>query len=502
MRTAVLIGVSMLLLTGAGGAQEDRREPARVLAPFIDDTTFAVGEIDVKNIDFDTLFSHAAKPKLATLRPEELARQSAEAKQFQAGFLRAGGRYIYLVFSLTENLLAAPHPLIVVPAEKAETRDTVAAFLKSIRGPDVETHSGLVLAGPKQALQAYRQIKPREIPQFAQAFTALGTSPQRLVAVMPTTVRRALEELQPDLPAAIGGGSIKTITRGLAWIGAGLDLSEKFQMQVLIQADNADDAQKLENIALRGTELFLKEARLPAALAAVLRPKRDGSRLDLALDGKTIDATLLMTVGRVREAASRAQSMNNLKQIALAMHNYHDVNKSLPPHASYDKQKKPLLSWRVHILPFVDASDLYKEFKLQEPWESPHNKKLIARMPKTYRSPLASDLVEAGKTTYLVPLGPKLLFNGPKALKIQQITDGTSNTILALDVDESRAVYWTQPDDLRVDPKQPKAGLVHPGIGILAAYADGSVRVLPEKTTDETFWAFLTATGGEAIKDE
>jgi hypothetical protein len=124
-------------------------------------------------------------------------------------------------------------------------------------------------------------------------------------------------------------------------------------------------------------------------------------------------------------------------------------------------------------------------------------------MPPTYRSPLMRPDVEAGKTTYLVPGGPKLIFNGPKATHIRNITDGTSNTIFAIDADDAEAVYWTQPEDWHVDPKRPKAGAVRDVGGtkiILAVFADGSVRMLPASIGNEAFWSLLTPSGGEAIQ--
>ena len=96
-------------------------------------------------------------------------------------------------------------------------------------------------------------------------------------------------------------------------------------------------------------------------------------------------------------------SMNNLKQIALALHNYHAAMGSFPATASMSKDGKPLLSWRVHILPYLEQDNLFKQFKLDEPWDSEHNKALIAKMPDIYRSP--AQKVGDGKTTYLAPMG-------------------------------------------------------------------------------------------------
>ena len=90
-------------------------------------------------------------------------------------------------------------------------------------------------------------------------------------------------------------------------------------------------------------------------------------------------------VTSVQSAAERANSSNNLKQIGLGMHNYHDQNNKLPPPYLKTKDGKPGLSWRV-ILPYIEQDFLYRQFKLDEPWDSPKNLALLNQMPQTYAS--------------------------------------------------------------------------------------------------------------------
>jgi RNA polymerase sigma factor (sigma-70 family) len=202
-------------------------------------------------------------------------------------------------------------------------------------------------------------------------------------------------------------------------------------------------------------------------------------------------------VDKVREAAARAQSANHLKQIGLAMHNFHDANKAFPAHAIYDKDgKKPLLSWRVAILPYIEQSELYKEFKLDEPWDSEHNKKLIKKMPAIYEIPLPGKKKE-GHTHYQVFTGPDTIFDGPNKMKVVGITDGTSNTILA--VEAKNAVEWTRPDDLTLPKDKDKLPAVggHFSNGFHVLIADGSVRLVSPKVSPEAFRAAITPAGGE-----
>jgi hypothetical protein len=102
--------------------------------------------------------------------------------------------------------------------------------------------------------------------------------------------------------------------------------------------------------------------------------------------------------------------LDNLQQIAAAMHNYYDTYGYLPPAAVYGKNGKPLLSWRVLLLPFLDQNELYRQFHLDEPWDSAHNKKLLAQMPRVYRIPGQKD---KNATFYQVFVGESTIFERP-----------------------------------------------------------------------------------------
>ena len=161
-----------------------------------------------------------------------------------------------------------------------------------------------------------------------------------------------------------------------------------------------------------------------------------------------------------RAAAGRAKDQNNLKQIGLALHNYHDTYGGFPPAALVDKRGKPMLSWRVMILPFIEQDQLYKEFKLDEPWDSEHNKKLLEKhpMPPVYALPgVAKDGEKM--THYQAFVGNGAAFDPIQTSKLQSITDGTSNTILVATA--AKGVPWTKPDDIAFDPKADPRKLLH-----------------------------------------
>ncbi|MFZ5829910.1 MAG: DUF1559 domain-containing protein [Planctomycetota bacterium] len=208
-------------------------------------------------------------------------------------------------------------------------------------------------------------------------------------------------------------------------------------------------------------------------------------------------ALALPAVQSARDAARTAQSMNNLKQIGLAMHNYADVHKHFPPAYSTDKEGKPLLSWRVLILPYVEGQGLYEQFHLDEPWDSEHNKKLIEKMPPCFRSPQSA--APQGKTTYATVRGEDTVFPGKDGVKFSQIGDGTSSTVLTVEVADDKAMEWTKPDDFEYDPENPAKGLARRRGGYLFGFADGSVRRVSPEVGKDWLKAVFTKDGGEAV---
>jgi RNA polymerase sigma factor (sigma-70 family) len=197
------------------------------------------------------------------------------------------------------------------------------------------------------------------------------------------------------------------------------------------------------------------------------------------------------------DEAEQAMSLNTFKQIGLAFHNYNAVAKAFPAHAIYSKDgKTPLLSWRVAILPYIEHERLYREFKLDEAWDSPHNKKLIPKMPRFFTG-FGAIKAKEGETHYQLFTGPGTPFDGPKGPTFGDITDGTSKTVLAVEAKD--AVIWTRPADLTLpaDAKKLPAvgGLFAKGFNVVMF--DGSARLVPLTIEPATFRAMITPRGGD-----
>jgi prepilin-type processing-associated H-X9-DG protein len=218
----------------------------------------------------------------------------------------------------------------------------------------------------------------------------------------------------------------------------------------------------------------------------------------------TLALLFMPATGAPGEAARRAQCVNNLKQIGLAMHNYHEANGRLPAAAITDKYGRPLLSWRVAILPYLERSDLYSRFHLDEPWDSPHNLSLLNPMPQFYACPSDSTL-KPGMTGYVAVIGRNTAFNPSlKPLRLEDISDGPAETIL---LGESRRSFaWTKPEDLPFDMSVPLCGLgSHHGYhnnGLNVLFVDGRVRFLKPSIKPSVLGALLTRDGNEKISQD
>jgi hypothetical protein len=189
--------------------------------------------------------------------------------------------------------------------------------------------------------------------------------------------------------------------------------------------------------------------------------------------------------------------MNNLKMIGLACHNFESANGHFPNNVT-SKDGKLLLSWRVQLLPYVEEDALYRQFKLDEAWDSDHNKKLIEKMPKLYLP--VRGKASKNETFYRGFTGKSTWFEKGHQLRITSITDGTSNTIIA--VEAEKPVIWTKPEDLPFDTSKdelPKLGGMFDGT-FHALLGDGSVRTIKSTIAKETLKALITRDGGEVVQ--
>ncbi len=225
-----------------------------------------------------------------------------------------------------------------------------------------------------------------------------------------------------------------------------------------------------------------------------------------------IIALLQPTTGPAREPARRAQCVNNLKQIALALFNYESIYGRLPPPYVAGPDGTPWHSWRVLILPFIEAegSNLSNRYSFDEPWDGPNNIKLLTLMPASFACPAHFPWygkAKPGETSYVAVTGPGTAFESPDGVTLQQFTDGPAQTILIAEATEAH-IPWTSPRDLSLasmsfkinDPAKPSVSSQHAG-GADVGLSDGSVRFLKATIPPATLRALITIGGGDGPID-
>jgi hypothetical protein len=453
----------------------------------------AVKEMGFKPSDLNSVtvfvpdFPGQAEPKALAIFTSSTAIDKANASELKGqkpdarGFYKAKGN---------DGLIHFPDDKTVVFLSKDLADKYLAGYAKNRSGWPMTPELAKAYGGHT----LYVAVNITKVPK--QAIPA-GDNPQTqaLLSAQALTVTGDLKGKNISLgavarfPDAATAGKAKETVQQFLGMAAGF----------VGQAMNSPDLASMSAVkpVVQEAQRTLKDAKVEASGADVTLSATYKADFD-------INKIAAEAVPQIQASANRMKAQNNLRQVALALHNYMDTyGGQLPIHAVGAKgmplkndKDKPLLSWRVAILPYIEQVELYKQFKLDEPWDSENNKKLIEKMPAIY-----APVTKPGKPGYThlqMVVGPGAMHAG---MKILSITDGTSNTIAVAEAAEP--VIWTKPDDIMVGKEMPKDfkkkfGGQFPG-GFNVALWDGSVRFVPDSVSEKTLWAAITPTGGEIL---
>ena len=401
----------------------------------------------------------------------------------------------------------------------------------SLYAPDDRT---LLIGSDDMLRRAYNGREAVASSPLLERLQRLGEEHDAIAAVEFAPIRplvtAQIQQLPPLPPALEAFRSVPQLIEAAEW---SLDVTGEMAFGMTVYATDEQAAEELEVLVLHALELWQQQMlaqlaqaeqsddaiqqamarymkRVSGNMTDIYRPVREENRLvffggeegepseqsqqlyQVAVIGILV-ALLLPAVQAAREAARRNACRNNLRNLGIAMHHYQDNHKSFPPRASYDADGKPLLSWRVHILPYLEEQELYEKFRLDEPWDSEHNKQLIGQMPAFYACPSSPRVLAEHRSSYVAPYGEGLLWDGREGTRIADIRDGTSKTIMLAEVDDDHAPIWTQPQDVEVDRQNPLANLgsYHPRI-FIALFGDVHVEEILTDTLPETIWPRFT----------
>ncbi len=408
--------------------------------------------------------------------------------------------------------------------------------------------------GNRVAFQ-HRLIRPTLRPELAAGLERVANAPVKLVFA-PDGVLRGLTQMfpmaphmyySPDMTSFLAYPNMKVIEEGMRWLAIGFDPSRPV-LAVTIQSKSPEAAQDLVDMVIRQKVVVSamestgrrsynrygydnRAERLSSTLdfAMLFLPEVRGDQLQLVIDEKRLsDTTELITntytnvILPSRDSSQKMQCANNMKQIMMALHNYHDVNRAFPAPYTTDKNGKPLHSWRVTLLPYLEQTAIYEQMMQyrDEPWDSENNKQFHNINIPAYQCPAAKNQ-KPGMTNYSVVVGKvdaeqarKLGLRGPCATAFPEpnkwysfgfMSDGASNTIGI--VERKEPVCWMDPSQevtleeaiKLYQTEQAKVGSAHKG-GFFIGVCDGSVHFWDEaQRTLEQWKAGLTANGGESV---
>ena len=217
----------------------------------------------------------------------------------------------------------------------------------------------------------------------------------------------------------------------------------------------------------------------------------------VSIDMTQAVTTLTEALLAARKAAFRTQDINSLRQISVALHNYQSTNGSFPPAVLYGPDGETPYSWRVAILPYLEESGLFDEYKFNEPWDGPNNRKLLKRMPTVYRSSVAP--ADSTSPSFFALTGKDTIFASKKGASLREITDGLSKTLMV--VEAKRDIPWTKPVDIPYSADQPipKLGGHHQDL-FLAAFGDARVSAILHNLDETILRRLITKSDGEQVE--
>jgi hypothetical protein len=508
---------------------------------FVQEDTVLVGHINLTKIDVAQIIQNS-KPIADAIPPDSLP------------LVEGGQKYLTETLGIKEVFIVAnlrmfpPQAVIILPKTEKTNTDMIQELTDQYGFTMVNRKdSKYVLIIPKRSWTVsdadsyFNQNIPATLvdrPDIAEAFQAVENAPIKLVMAMPEFARKVIKETRPQLPSPFDKLDIVTPLSGLRWAAIGIEpatsvmnvtaaMTSELAAQNTLQSLQEAVPLILDGVptsfSIFGSGLLsvsqpeFKETLLKNQdrIRALVIPKVEGKNLTVRWEKPQFEEMFNLASPFLKELTTnehdrikRQPCSTQIRILLLSLHTHHDSQGKFPPPFTVDAKGKPLHSWRVLVLPYIEQYELYKKIRLDEPWDSTHNKQFHDQMPTMFRCPACTLGDPKRDTVYCMVVGEETIGvpNG-KGISWDKITDGTSNTIAL--VERKTPVCWMEPVDvlqehayLGVNKHELGIGSEHLG-GVIAGLCDGSVYFMKEDIDHKWLKALLTKAGGENVpRDE
>ncbi len=461
--------------------------------PFLERTTFGLLDVDISKLDVDATWkwiTGSAGPGGANNQQQAVLTM---VRGFTDSLKAAGVEHIYVTGSTRS--VTDGGPLVIVPCKNtAVVKGLAAALLNGAsKEPPKKVHIGdqLVLGGAAAVVDRVSSGEGTLRGDLIMPLKDDSRLDHSIVISLPNEARAELAALWPNrLPEESPiQFSPRRMVADIQRVFISFDLPPQPQVHARIETRDAGAAARVKKTV---DEML---ALVPQAKQAV-NVKVEISNVLLDAAPEELVKLVVEVAKPMRKSAEQAQRLNSLKQLALAMHNYHDVNKHLPPRCLTDRDGNPLHSWRTVVLPYVEQQALHKRIDLSQSWDSEQNRLVTQTI-----IPLFSGGQESTKTRFRVPVFPGSLWHGegpPKEFK--NVIDGTSNTIAAIFAPADAAVDWADPQPWVLSEDDPMSSVFGDRDIVEVMMMDGSARVFQRgELNNKKLKALLTYAGRESI---
>lgn len=531
-RLALLFATILSLSSAASSYAADHT----AIAPYLTDDVVGIAYVDLEKVDVAQMIDQLAR--LSLIPEEEVEGAKADAAAMQAAYTeltQRGAKKAYVLLRVKDFFGGGP--TWIVETNGAKATDPVMVLLRDwiekskslgdiadILPKTLETEGSLVLGGGSaeglKELRTNRTKSPRA--EAVAALAQLENANAGAAVVLDNESRRVVREMFPQLPAPFQEINGALVADGVRWAGVAVNFPPELKVALNVETTKPEAAATLQQTiskamviakailteyATDGPPEPRQRAKGLLPLLSLVAPQIEEAQLSIAFGDDEEEIAFLRDfvpamTQQMRDESYRRSRMSSLKQIGLGMNNHEAARNSYPAAASYDAEGRPLLSWRVHLLPYMEQQALFNQFHLNEPWDSEHNRKLIEQMPELFADPdpaVRAAIGDKGRTTFVAPVGEGMIFGRKEGTKFKELKDGTSNTILVVEVTPERAVIWTKPDDWEVDAANPLDGVKRSDRdGFVAGWLDGHVSFISNDVEPEKFRGMLTIAGGEA----